>query len=146
MAIPSLTASARNAPKRIPSADLASLLEATNAAASPATRLTRPPAAADTAAGAPESSAAAIVTAAVAASCHCKTVRIGLPRWRSMALALSAPSKAAKLYTSAQLLEQLLEMVEAPGGQHEVAGALFCPPDFDRRAGPPPPFLFHPPH
>src|SRR5206468_3667767 len=142
-AMPSLTASARNAPNRIPSADFASLLEATNADASPATTLTRPPAAADTAVCAPASNAAAIVIAAVAASCHCKTVRIGLPRWRSMALVLSAPSKAAKLYTSAQLLEQLLEMVEARVVQHEFA-ALFRRTDLDRSAEPLRHFLFQP--
>src|SRR5882762_1839170 len=102
---PILTVSARNAPNRIPSADFASPLEATNADASPATTLIKPPAAADTAADASASSVAAIVIAAVAASCHRKTVRIGLLSWRSMALVLFAPSKAAKLYTSAQLLE-----------------------------------------
>src|SRR2546422_149329 len=143
-AMPSLTASARNAPNRIPPADFASLLEATNADASPATTLTKPPAAADTAVCAPASNAAATVIAAVAASCQCKTVRIGLPRWRSMALVLSAPSKAAKLYTSAQLLEQLLEMVEARVVQHEFAGALFRRTDLDRSAEPLRHFLFQP--
>src|SRR2546422_11054014 len=110
-AMPSLTASARNAPNRIPPADFASLLEATNADASPATTLTKPPAAADAAVCAPASNAAAIAIAAVAASCQCKTLRIGLPRRASLGVVLSAPGHAAKLYTSPQHLVVRLENV-----------------------------------
>jgi hypothetical protein len=63
--------------------------------------LTMPPAAADNALSAElpasASNAAASVSAAVAASCHIRTVRIGLRRARSMAFYLFAPGEAEKV-------------------------------------------------
>jgi hypothetical protein len=59
--------------------------------------LTAPPAAADSALSLSASKAAASVIAAVAASCHMRTVRIGLRRARSTAFDLFGPGKAEKV-------------------------------------------------
>jgi hypothetical protein len=56
--------------------------------------LIAPPAIADIAPYFPAASAAASEMAAVAAICHCRTVRIGLLRRRRTVLDLSVPRKA----------------------------------------------------
>jgi hypothetical protein len=59
--------------------------------------LIAPPAAAEIAPFFPATAAAASTSTAVAASCHKKTTRIGLLRWRSMAFDFPAPGKAGGL-------------------------------------------------
>src|SRR5687767_8738413 len=138
MARPIFSASAFSAPARIPPAELAPLLvEATTAAASPAITLISPPAAADTAPCSPARPAAPAAMAAVAASCHFKTVRIGLPRRRSMTFS-PRPAKR-KNYNRctprlAQLLQQLIEVLQARIVHHHLAGALAPGADLHRGA------------
>ncbi len=83
---PILTASAPSAARTTPPAESAFPSEATTAAAKPEQKLTEPPSAAERAPWAPAQNPAAIVRAAVASSCHRRTVRIGLPRSRCIAL------------------------------------------------------------
>jgi len=95
---PSLTPSALKAPTRTPPADRAFPTAATIPDAQPALRLTAPPKAADSAPCPPAQSPANIVNAAVATSCHRRTVRIALLNNRGLAFTFSTPCKAAKVY------------------------------------------------
>ena len=91
---PILMPSALKAPSRTPPADSALPNDATAADTSPALMLISPPKAADSAPSGPAATAATAVSTTVAMSCHRKTVRIGLPRKRSMAFVFPAPGKA----------------------------------------------------
>src|SRR5690606_10176911 len=134
-----LTASAASAPTKTPTADLALLREATNAAVSPATMLIAAPVAAEIAPCRPAASPATSAMAKVAPSCQRRMMRIGLPKRPKSAFIRSGPGKAAKLYSkipSAQLREQPVEMLQARLLDEKFSGAFAPGDDLHRGAEP----------
>src|SRR5512134_341485 len=95
---PIFTPSAANALIRTSPADRALPFDATTADTQPAQTLIAPPRAADSAPSTPARIPPASVKAAVAISCHRRTVRIGLRKAPRLAFMLLAACKAARFY------------------------------------------------
>src|SRR5687767_10204739 len=105
--------------------------------------LTAPPAAAEAAPCCPIASAAASVAITVVATCHFSTVRIGLPRTRKGGHGAKA-AKYSSTRASSELLQELVEVIEARIMQNKFAAAFPARADFHRGAEPLGDFLLEP--
>jgi len=158
---PSLTASARNAPTRIPPADRAFPIAATAPDTKPALRLTAPPKAAEIAPCPSATSPATSVRTAVAINCHRRMVRIGRLSMRVWHSCFPPAAKRRKyiriahrgstccgaisgLRPSAQFLQQLVEVIESGIAHQDRSTALAAGPDLHRGSHPLRDFLLEP--